>query len=93
VYDEMELDVNVAKKRGKVSIRCAKINPLAFIDIIAAGWTKLMKMDLVTTRFAAKEREKRKQQIREEVYDSVVGNANGTDTHITIEGLLRLGIN
>ena len=92
-YDEMELDVNVAKKRGKVSIRCAKINPLAFRDIMAAGWKKLEKMDLVTTRFAAKEREKRKQEIREEVHDSVVGNANGTDTHATIEGLLRLGIN
>ena len=60
---------------------------------MAAGRKKLEKMDLVTTRFAAKEREKRKQEIREEVYDSVVGNANGTDTHVTIEGLLRLGIN
>ena len=49
VYDEMEIDVNVAKKRGEISIRCAKINPLAFLDIIAAGWKKLMKMDLVTT--------------------------------------------
>ena len=52
-----------------------------------------MKLDLVRTRFAAKEREKWKQQISEEVYESVVGNASGIDTNITIEGLSRLGIN
>ena len=52
-----------------------------------------MKLDLVWTRFAAKEREKRKQQIREEVYESVVENASGIDTNITIEGLSQLGIN
>ncbi len=93
IYEEADVEVNVAKKRGKVSIRCAKINPIAFTDIIASGWTKLKKLDLVNTRFAAKEREKRKQQIREEVYESVMGNATGVDSDNTIEGLSRLGIN
>ena len=93
VHEEVEIEVNVAKKRGKVNIRCAKINPLAFSDIISTGWKKLLKLDLVTTRFAAKEREKRKQEIREEVYQSIVGNANGVDTNTMMEGLSCLGIN
>ena len=93
IYEEVDLEINVAKKRGKVSIRCAKINALAFTDIIAAGWTKLQKLDLVKTRFAAKEREKRKQEIREEVYDNVMGNAGGEDTNTTLDGFARLGIN
>ena len=54
---------------------------------------QLKKLDLVHTRFAAKEREKRKQEIHEEVYESVIGNASGVDTDITLEGLSRLGIN
>ena len=83
----------MVKKRGKVSIRCSKINALAFIDIIAAGWEKLKKLDLVNTRFAAKERERRKQEICAEVYDNVMGNASGIDTNTTLEGFARLGIN
>ena len=54
---------------------------------------QLKKLDLVHTRFAAKEREKRKQEIHEEVYESVIGNASGVDTDITLKGLSRLGIN
>jgi len=34
------IENNVAKKRGKAKIRCAKINPLAFIDIITDAWEK-----------------------------------------------------
>ena len=60
---------------------------------LAAGWEKLKKSDLVNTQFAAKERDKRKQEIREEVYESVMGNANGVDTNTTLEGFDRLGIN
>ena len=75
------------------TIRCAKINPLAFVDIITTAWAKLKKLDLVKTRFAAKEREKRKQEISEEIYDYVKGNVDGADTDTTIEALRRLGIN
>ena len=92
IYAEVDIEINVVKKRGKVSIRCAKINPLAFIDIIAAGWEKLKKLDLVNTRFAAKERERRKQEIGEEVYENVMGNASGADTNTTHEGFARLRI-
>ena len=75
------------------TIQCAKINPLAFVDIITTAWAKLKKLDLVKTRFAAKEREKRKQEISEEIYDSVKGNVDGADTATTTEALRRLGIN
>ena len=70
-----------------------KLNPLAFIDIVTVGWKKLSDLDLVNTRFAAKEREKRKQNIREEVYDQVKGNIGGTDTDNTMEAMGRLDLN
>ena len=70
-----------------------EINPLAFVDIITTAWAKLKKLDLVKTRFAAKEREKREQEISEEIYDSVKGNVDGADTDTTMEALRRLGIN
>ena len=60
---------------------------------LAAGWEEVEKSDLVNTQFAAKERDKRKQEIREEVYESVMGNASGVDTNTTLEGFDRLGIN
>ena len=59
IYEEVEIEINVAKKRGKTKIRCAKINHLAFIDIITDGWAMLKKKDLLKTRFAAKDRESR----------------------------------
>ena len=93
IYQEVDIEVNVATKRGKMTIQCAKINPLAFLDIITTAWAKLKKLDLVKTRFAAKEREKRKQEISEEIYDCVNGNVDGADTDTTMEALRRLGIN
>ena len=83
--------VNVASKRGKATIRSAKINPLAFVDIINVAWKKLLAQDLVNTRFAAKEREKRKQNVREEVYNQVKGNIAGNDTDNTVQALDQLG--
>ena len=93
IYQEVDIVVNVANKRGKSTIRSAKLNPLAFIDIVTVGWKKLSDLDLVNTRFAAKEREKRKQNIREEVYDQVKGNIGGTDTDNTMEAMGRLDLN
>ena len=52
----------------------------------------MKKLDLVNTRFAVKERERRKQEIREEVYENVMGNASGVDTNTTLEGFAQLGI-
>ena len=87
------IEINVAKKRGKTKIRCAKINHLAFIDIITDGWAKLKKKDLLKTRFAAKDREARKVDISDLVYERVTGTENGNDTETTIEALRRLDIN
>ena len=46
------ISVYYLTKRGKWR------NPLAFLDIITTALAKLKKLDLVKTRFAAKEREK-----------------------------------
>mmetsp|Transcript_21332 Transcript_21332/g.31365 ORF Transcript_21332/g.31365 Transcript_21332/m.31365 type:complete len:84 (+) Transcript_21332:1240-1491(+) len=40
IHEVVVIENNVAKKRGKAKIRCAKINPLAFIDIITDAWEK-----------------------------------------------------
>ena len=70
----------------------AKINQLAFVDIMNVAWKKLLAQDLVNTRFAAKEREKRKQNIREEVYNQVKGNiAAGSNTDNTVQAMDQLG--
>ena len=53
----------------------------------------MRKRDRNQLEFAAIERDKRKQEIREEVYESVMGNASGVDTNTTLEGFDRLGIN
>ena len=52
---------------------------------------KLKKLDLVNTRFAAQEREKRKQEISEEIYNSVNGDGVDSDTKTTTEAFGRLG--
>ena len=41
---------------------------------------------------SAKERERRKQQIREGLYDEIKGNKDGGDTMATKESLDRLGL-
>ena len=41
---------------------------------------------------AAKERESRKQEIREGLYKEIKGNKDGGDTQSTIESLARLGV-
>ena len=93
IYEEVEIEINVAKKRGKTKIRCAKINPLAFVDIMTEAWEKLKKKDYINTRFAAKDRESRKIDISDLVYERVSGTENGNDAETTNEAFRRLGIN
>ena len=83
IYEEVVIEINVAKKRGKTKIRCAKINSLAFIHIITDAWEKLRKKDYINTQFAAKDRESRKVDISDLVYERVSGTENGNDTETT----------
>ena len=91
-YQATNMDFTIGKGKKKYSCVCAKINPLCFGDIIAYSRKALIAKDLVVTRLAAKERECRKQLIREELYDEIKGNKDGGDTMATKESLGRLGL-
>ena len=65
---------------------------MCFVDIIAYSRKLLVAKDLVVTRLAAMERESRKQEIREGIYEEIKGNKDGGDTQSTIESLARLGV-
>ncbi len=60
IYQENNIELNVESKRRKAMIHCAKIYPLAFMDmdIISIASSKLKKLNLVNTRFIAQEQEK-----------------------------------
>ena len=88
---EITLEMKIGKKSPKKSIRLAKINPLAFKDIIKVGREKLKKLNLVDNRLAEKERKKREQMLAVEHLESITGIANDDDDEMTTRRFAKFG--
>ena len=91
-HDERTMDIVVGKGTPKKSIRMAKVNSLAIIDLFTFARKKLEKLNLHETRFAAKQRKDREQKISAvEVLETITGIPGCDESDLTKEGFTNFG--
>ena len=87
--NEITLDIKVGKNSPKKSHKLAKLNSLAFGDVITLGCAKFKKLNLVDTRLAENERKKREQMLAIEHLESITGNASDDKDDLTERGFAK----
>ena len=88
-------DVEIATgKRTSIKIRRAAVNKIVFKDVIAEGRKQLEKKNLHIVRYHSFEREKRKRELDDEVYDEInsfsMGDKESIDNEIDFAKLKHM---
>jgi len=70
--DDSEVEVVVGKKKKRVNVRFAKVNPHCFEDIFKIAKKMMEKQQINKIRFRNKERIKRNMECRKKIHDSIM---------------------
>ena len=83
------MDIKIGKHAPKKSFKLAKLNSLAFGDVISLGRAKLKKLNLVDMRLAENERKKREEMLAIEHLESITGIASDDEGDLTERGFAK----
>jgi hypothetical protein len=87
--DENEVEVSIGNSK-KQKVRRAKVNHLAFVDILEHGKELLLKKDLPRVRTRKKKRLEEELQLREAVFESVYSGSEDSMPEFVQEAFNRL---
>jgi hypothetical protein len=79
VLEDNETSIQVGKvQKKKMTVRKAKLNPLALSDIVAKGHLKMIELDIPAIRHRRKQRQKRQLQALQQELNTYLSDEHGS---------------